>query len=289
MTDLQENKESDETKNELILEIKEMNKRWYQKTWLFILSLILGASSFIGGFYVNFESTWQSAVQSIFFLLSIGFFVLVFSYLFNVTWLYVQKEKSDREHMLSALIQIASILAFVINIILISIRFTSQILLTDVRGTIFFMSKKYDLGYFSWAYLFSGDKYWFSYHLGIEDASTFTILIVVYIVISVILAITSYFTLRKIKQPFNWKEHIHFILQSFISIPYGCIVLGLYIKNMFSSQKVKISKSKYFIKFKTTIIFILVPIIFLSLFFALYFLSNFSYEYLFDLPWPLMF
>ncbi|MCE7743435.1 MAG: hypothetical protein GOP50_13370, partial [Candidatus Heimdallarchaeota archaeon] len=95
MTDKQESNATEEiSREELVQEIKEMNRRWYQKTWLFVLSLVLGSATFIGGFFVDFESVWQSAVQSIVFLIAAGFFALVFSYLFNVTWLYALKKKS---------------------------------------------------------------------------------------------------------------------------------------------------------------------------------------------------
>ncbi len=292
MTEKAESAEVEETNTEeLVAEIKEMNRRWYEKTWLFVLSLILGSLSLVGGFFVEFESVWQSALQTLFFLISAGFFVLVISYIFNVTWLYVLKEKSDREYMLSFLMQIATIIAFVVNTVLILLRYSTHLLTTDVRGAIFFQYIKYDFSLTSlpWYYLFSGDKFWFSYNLGTEHAQTFTILVVVYLIIAVILALTAFLTIRKIKNSFVWKDHLKYILHLFFSVYYGSIVLVLLFKTLFSSEEIKIKESEYYRKFKETIIFILVPILLTGLFFALFFFSNYAYWFLFNAPWPLMF
>ncbi len=295
MSAKQESSEVDETsKKELVEEIKEMNRRWYEKRWLFVLSLILGSTTFIAGFFLDLEATWQSALQSAFFLLSAGFFVLVLSYIFNVTWLYVIKKKSDREIKLSFLLQITSILAFIPNIVLMGLRFTSRFIITDVRGVYYYTYYKSNYSTLMnvniiWSHYFSGKEFWFNYNLGKEHAQVFIILIVVYAVISAILGITAFFTIKKIKRPFVVKDHLKYLLDLFLIFYYGVIVLVLLIKNLVSAEKINIKKSPQLKKFKETVIFILIPILFVAMFFAMYLLTNYSFEFLFDTPWPLFF
>lgn len=295
MTDKQESNATEEiSREELVQEIKEMNRRWYQKTWLFVLSLVLGSATFIGGFFVDFESVWQSAVQSIVFLIAAGFFALVFSYLFNVTWLYALKKKSVREYKLSFLLQIFSILAFIPNLVLISIRYTSHFILTDVRAALFYTSDKFAgngafIDRYLWDYQFIGKKNWFHYFIGTTDTQTFITIIVIIAIVMVILGITAYFTFKKIKGTFDIKKHLKYLLELFLMFYYGAMVLWLLFKNLISSEKINVKKSIYLKKFKETIIFILIPILFLGVFFAVYLLLNYSFVFIFDVPWPLFF
>ena len=295
MTENQGSKKPDESvKQEITDGLKELNRRWYQKTWLFILSLILGPATFITGFFVEFEPIWQSAVQSIFFVISAAFFVLTFSYLFNITWLYALKKKTDREYMLSLLLQVFSILAILPNLILICIRFTSRFVLTDVRAAVLYATQHYYsqhvfIDHFIWDYQFAGEQYWFHYYLGTEFSQTFILLLVIFLLVIVILGITSYFTFKKIKKPFVLKDHLKYISQLFFMFFYGVMVLWLMIKKLITNDKFEIKDSSYLHKFKETVIFLLVPIIFLAVFFAIYFLLNHSFNILFETPWPFFF
>ncbi|MCG3217152.1 MAG: hypothetical protein KAS63_10520 [Candidatus Heimdallarchaeota archaeon] len=80
--------------------IKKFNKKWIDNKIFFIVSLILAPSTFVGGFFTNKSEVlthqnhpiWQSAIVATFFVLSVGFFVVVFSYLFNQVWLLTLRE-----------------------------------------------------------------------------------------------------------------------------------------------------------------------------------------------------
>ena len=86
-------------------EIKSIHKKWYDNKLFFIASLILAPATFVGGFLNNVSDVlfyqnhpvWQSSVVAVFFVLSVGFFVVVFSYLFNVLWLAVLREKKEEK------------------------------------------------------------------------------------------------------------------------------------------------------------------------------------------------
>lgn len=296
MNKKQETKDTDKAANgELVEEIKEMNRRWYQKKWLVILSLILSVTTFIGGFYVEFDSIWQSAVQTVVFIISAGFFVLVLSYVFNVTWMYALKKKSDREYMLSVLLQVFSIFAIIPNIILVTIRYTTDFILTDVRGAYLFTyyknnySSLLDDVHISWKILFSGDRFWFQYHLGVENTQLIIVLIVIYSLIIIILGFTTYTTIKKMKKSFNLKDHLRYLLDLFLMFYYGIMALYVFIQKQVSAEKSKKTDFVYLRKFSQTVIFLLVPLLFVGLFFALYLFSNFAMEFLLDSPWPLFF
>ena len=296
MTDTKKAKVDEEAETkELVEEIKKMNKQWYEKTWLLILSLILGSASFVGGFFVQFESIWQSAVQTVFFIATAGFFVIVLSFVFNKAWQYSLKKKSANEYMLSLLLQLASITALLVNLILITVRFTTNLILAEVKNAFWFIYQKsnysslMDPEGYPWSYLFSADKFYFQYKLGMAFSQTFIILVVVYAILIVILGITSFFTYKKLKVPFNLKNHILYLFHPVMVFYYGAIILYELILKVFTDKDVKIKQLKHYHKFKRAALYMLVPLLLAGLFFGLYAFTNYSMWFIYDLYWPLFF
>ena len=95
-------KKADQTE-QMRKEIKAIHKKWYDNKFFFIASLILAPATFVGGFFNNrsevltyqLHPVWQSAVVAVFFVLSVGFFVVILSYLFNLLWLGLLREKKE--------------------------------------------------------------------------------------------------------------------------------------------------------------------------------------------------
>jgi len=296
MNNKEESVVSEETLNKkLIEEIEEMNRQWYQKPWLVILSLILGLTTFLGGFFVEFDVIWQSALQTVFFIFSAGFFVIVLSFLFNKTWQYSIKKKSANEYMLMLLLQVVSIAAIFVNIILMSITYRTSIAIADVKAVYVFTYLKNDYDILmpngrSLASLDASDrKFWYMYKLGVEYSQTFIILIVIYAIVIVILGITSYYTYKKIRSPFILKKHLIYLFNPLLFFYYGFLVSFHYAQKNIAKKPFKISKSPAYLNFKRTAIYMLVPLLLVGLFFALYALTNYSMGFLFELDWPYYF
>ncbi|MHA1668315.1 MAG: hypothetical protein ACTSUR_06610 [Candidatus Heimdallarchaeaceae archaeon] len=73
--------------------LKEINKKWFENKVFFIVSLVLGPLTFVFGFLVDYFTSWQSWITTIFFVVAAGFFVVILSYLFNLLWLVIIREK----------------------------------------------------------------------------------------------------------------------------------------------------------------------------------------------------
>ena len=146
-------------------EIRKLNKSWYTNPYLVVASLILGPATFVGAFFIDFYTVWHSAIQTVVFLISAGFFVILLSYGFNLLWLYSLKKKTNGDYFVLTAIQLGVIIPLIINSVKIS--------LEKAQGS-----------------------------------SIFLALTIVYFIIAGILGTTTYFTVRKIKQPIDINDYI---------------------------------------------------------------------------------
>jgi hypothetical protein len=87
-------------KEDTITAIKVMNRKWYNNRIFLAESLALGSLAFIGGFYGPLEAHQAAWYQALFFVAAAGFFVVLFSYLFNLLWiglLFPKKKEESKE------------------------------------------------------------------------------------------------------------------------------------------------------------------------------------------------
>ena len=87
---------------EMITAIQAMNKKWYNHRIFLVESLILGCLTFIGGFHDPFEANIGTWIQTVFFVLAAGFFVVLFSYAFNLLWIATLKPKRGEEESIAS-------------------------------------------------------------------------------------------------------------------------------------------------------------------------------------------
>lgn len=89
---------SEDNKNkEKVEAIKAMNKRWYNHRIFLAESIALGSLAFVGGFYGPLTSNQGVWFQALFFVFAAGFFVVLFSYLFNLLWILLLKSGIKRD------------------------------------------------------------------------------------------------------------------------------------------------------------------------------------------------
>ena len=94
MTDKLENDGTEQIRDVL----KTQNKNWIKNKWLFWTCILLSPAAFVWGFFIPLDSTWQHWVQSIIFILSVGFFIVPMSYLFNLLWMvFLGKKSADKD------------------------------------------------------------------------------------------------------------------------------------------------------------------------------------------------
>ena len=84
-------KQKEETKN-IRAAIDAQHKKWYDNLAFFIISLIFASLTFIGGYFVRMDVLTDSVIQAIVFVVTVGFFVLPLSWLFNKFWKLFLKE-----------------------------------------------------------------------------------------------------------------------------------------------------------------------------------------------------
>ena len=78
--------------------LKTQNRLWIKNKWLFWTCIILSPAAFVWGFFIPLDSTWQHWVQSIIFIVSVGFFIVPMSYLFNLLWMvFLGKKSANRD------------------------------------------------------------------------------------------------------------------------------------------------------------------------------------------------
>jgi hypothetical protein len=181
-------------------ELKKLNRSWIRNPYLVVASLILGPATFVGAFFIDFESVWQYTVQSIVFLLSAGFFVILFSYGFNQLWLYAAKKKSNRDYFALTAIQLGIVIPLIVNAI-------------DITKYI------------------SAEK--------VEDSSIFLILTIVYFIVAGILLLTLSVTVRKIKQPIDFNDYKTFIIAIVLGAIFAVAVFfGIFYFNIYAYNHV---------------------------------------------------
>ena len=149
-------------------EIKKLNKSWIRNPYIIVASLILGPATFVGAFFIDYYTVWHSILQAIVFLISAGFFVILFSYGFNHLWLYTLKKKSNSDYISLASIQLGIAIPLIINAV-------------EILPNI------------------AAEK--------AENSSIFLILTIVYFVLVGILMLTLYLTVRKVKQPIDFNDY----------------------------------------------------------------------------------
>lgn len=81
----------EETKN-INAALDTHHKKWFDNLPFFIISLVFATVTFIGGYFVRMEILMDSVIQAIIFVITVGFFVLPLSWLFNKFWQLFLKE-----------------------------------------------------------------------------------------------------------------------------------------------------------------------------------------------------
>jgi len=81
----------EETKN-INAVLDAQHKKWFDNLPFFIISLVFATATFIGGYFVRMEILMDSVIQAIIFVITVGFFVLPLSWLFNKFWQLFLKE-----------------------------------------------------------------------------------------------------------------------------------------------------------------------------------------------------
>ncbi|MHA1198464.1 MAG: hypothetical protein ACTSQF_03835 [Candidatus Heimdallarchaeaceae archaeon] len=81
----------EETKN-INAALDAQHKKWFDNLPFFIISLVFATATFIGGYFVRMEILMDSVIQAIIFVITVGFFVLPLSWLFNKFWQLFLKE-----------------------------------------------------------------------------------------------------------------------------------------------------------------------------------------------------
>ncbi|MHA1954811.1 MAG: hypothetical protein ACW96U_12775 [Candidatus Heimdallarchaeaceae archaeon] len=87
----------DYQEEEAVSAIQSMNRKWYNHRIFLAVSLALGPLTFIGGFFGPLDVNQAAWYQAVFFIIAAGFFVVIFSYLFNLLWILLlfPKRKDD--------------------------------------------------------------------------------------------------------------------------------------------------------------------------------------------------
>jgi len=167
--------QENQTEEEAVIsdEIRKLNKSWYTNPYLVVASLILGPATFVGAFFIDYYTVWHYAIQSVVFLISAGFFVILFSYGFNLLWLYSLKKKTNGDYFILTAIQLGVVIPLIIN----AVKIISYISLEKIHGS-----------------------------------SIFLTLTIVYFLIAGILGTTTYFTVRKIKQPIDTNDYMIYVV-----------------------------------------------------------------------------
>lgn len=86
-----------EEKKQMKEGLKLQHKKWYDNKIFFIISLILAAGTFIGGYFVRLYALADVLIQSFIFVIAVGFFVLPLSYIFNKFWMLFMRTKEEPE------------------------------------------------------------------------------------------------------------------------------------------------------------------------------------------------
>jgi len=181
-------------------EIRKLNKAWYTNPYLVVASLILGPATFVGAFFIDFFLVWHSAIQTVVFLISAGFFVILLSYGFNLLWLYSLKKKTNGDYFILAAIQLGVIIPLIIN----TVKIIPYISLEKTHGS-----------------------------------SIFLILTIVYFIVAGILGTTTYFTVRKIKQPIDTNDYIVYVVAVILGVIFALATyFGVFFFDKFSINHV---------------------------------------------------
>ncbi len=83
----------DYQEEETVTAIQAMNRKWYNHRIFLAVSLALGPLAFIGGFYGPLDVNQAIWYQAVFFIIAGGFFVVLFSYLFNLLWILLLRPR----------------------------------------------------------------------------------------------------------------------------------------------------------------------------------------------------
>ena len=86
-----EEKFREETRN-INAALNAQHKKWFDNLPFFIISLVFATATFIGGYFVRMNVLTDSVIQAIVFVITVGFFVLPLSWLFNKLWQLFLKE-----------------------------------------------------------------------------------------------------------------------------------------------------------------------------------------------------
>ena len=166
-------------------ELRKLNKSWHKNPYLIVASLILGPATFVGAFFIDFDSVYLSILQTIIFLISAGFFVILFSYGFNQLWFYSQKKKTNRELLSFLVVELGAAISLIINAVEI-------IPLIKLERS--------------------------------ENSSVFLILTIIYFIISGILLTVAYFTFKKLERPIDTSDYNTFMIALLIGAVVAVVV-----------------------------------------------------------------
>ena len=181
-------------------EIKKLNKSWIKNPYIIVASLILGPATFVGAFFIDYYTVWHSVLQTIVFIISAGFFVILFSYGFNHLWLYTLKKKSNRDYISLASIQLGIAIPLIINAVKILPNIAAE---------------------------------------KVENSSIFLILTIVYFVVVGIFMLTLYFTVRKIKLPIDFNDYITITIAVLLGVIFALVTYyGVFYLDQFSFNHV---------------------------------------------------
>ncbi|MBY9001087.1 MAG: hypothetical protein KGD64_09245 [Candidatus Heimdallarchaeota archaeon] len=82
-----------EEKKQINTALNAQHKKWFDNLPFFIISLVFATGTFIGGYFVRMNVLADSIIQAIVFVITVGFFVVPLSWLFNKLWQLFLKEK----------------------------------------------------------------------------------------------------------------------------------------------------------------------------------------------------
>ena len=181
-------------------EIRKLNKSWYTNPYLVVASLILGPATFVGAFFIDYYTVWHSAIQTVVFLISAGFFVILLSYGFNLLWLYSLKKKTNGDYIILTAIQLGVIIPLIINTVKI-IPYISQ---ERAHGS-----------------------------------SIFLALTIVYFILAGFFGTTTYFTIKKIKQPIDTNNYKVYVVAVILGVIFALATYyGVFFFDKFSINHV---------------------------------------------------
>lgn len=92
LVDTEKEEEFKEETRNINAALNAQHKKWFDNLAFFIISLVLAVATFIGGYFVRMNVLMDSVIQTIVFVVSVGFFVLPLSWLFNKLWQLFLKE-----------------------------------------------------------------------------------------------------------------------------------------------------------------------------------------------------